>query len=331
MALDLTTDQWERVTTWVRERSGLSDPEALTLFQDFILELLRNLHRCNERKWLEGQLSGLVENPAEFLRDLGNFLRGLGASAPPLLDSSTRFVLVAHVPYKNLNAQDVRATFAPFGAIVSCRADVDARNLLIQFQKVACAIRCTKAATLFFNNRFVTVDLYHSDPENFGSVWLIGGTPSPEVVDSNPAPLSAAKPSPALFNDRVQQVQAIQQNLFEQNQRSAETYKQNFSQLFESKEKLLRAHQSALQELKQKILATEDPSSISQTMSEFQELQKNMESLGITPTAMVQLKLQKFNLDDPSQFPVESPRALAVKQKRTKKAASFRRKLKRRR
>lgn len=331
MALDLTPDQWERLTAWIRDRSGLPDSEALTLFQDFVLELLRNLHSCNERKWLEEQLSGLVDNPTEFLRDLGIFLKGLGASAPPSLNSGTPFVLVAHVPYKNLNAQDVQAAFAPFGAIMSCRADVDSRSLLVQFRKVACAIRCTKAATLFFSNRFVTVELYQGDPESFGSVRLIGSAPQPVAADSDPVPPSAAKPSPVPFNDRVQQVQTAQQTIFEQNQRSAEAYKHNFAQLFESKEKLLRAHQAALQELKQKVLVTEDPASISRTIMEFQELQKNMESLGITPIAMVQLKLQKFNLDDPSEFPVESPRALAIKQKRTKKAASFRRKIKRRR
>lgn len=358
MVLCLSENEKESLETWLDEHaSGLKSPDV-SLFKEYVIELLTSAsddHWFTDpnsfRKALVEHLAGLVENVHEFTNQLYDALK----CKTYLTQQQTPFVLVMNVPLSKLHREEIRSNFEPFGAIQSCKVDLERRTLLIEYNNPSCAIRCTKTATTFFGNRFVEVELLEKPSQFEGTVLQLygesdsdqaslagsagsgvpGAQPSEVSVTPNVNP-NILDPAGSLevkskFNKRVEEVQTLQQSLFEERQRKNKRYQEQLNDLLNSKERLLHVHQAMLEELATKIeqLPPEDDT-LHAYAKEFADIVDSMSRLDIMPAEMVKQKIEKFALDNPSSsLMVRNARLQKMRSKRNRKASALKRRAKR--
>ncbi|CEP62687.1 uncharacterized protein LALA0_S06e01376g [Lachancea lanzarotensis] len=339
--LSLSPKTWEKLKDWILQEIIEKDPDIAAELADFVLEIIRDLPNVSGKASGSGdpeelaqlQLKGIVKNPQEMLTQLPSKIHTVESTEK--IPGPTSSVKVVNIPVRNLSRDQIRGQFKPFGSIKYCKISIQKRQAVVQYHNESCAIRCTKATSVIFNNRFVKVELFHGNIEDFEGVTIIPPVCHQKTEQSNTISKQASSSSEqSTVNKRIERVQNVQQILFENNQKSNETYKTDFNELLLSKEKLLRAHQSLLQELQRKTteLSTDDKKpSIGPLLLEFKRIQKSMDELNITPTEMTDIKVRKMNMDHPNEFEVKDARTAAAKKKRAKKLASIRKKIRRKR
>ncbi|SCU97555.1 LANO_0E16314g1_1 [Lachancea nothofagi CBS 11611] len=346
MLLDFTSEEWGKLKRWITQELIEQEPEIASQLVDFVLEVLKSepdtgngidtAHGRNH--WVLSQLSGILNSPTLFVEQLPSKVRDIKAARDAGQSSApTSSVIVEHVPIRSLNEKEIRSSFEPYGALHSCKANMQNRQVVIDFQNASCAIRSTKAATVFFNNRFVTVQLYRGKADAFEGLQLIApltSNLSQAAKNSSSSASLSTSPPEIEVNRHIQEAQTVQQATFEQNQRTRENFKNNLNERFDSKETLLRSQQSMLQELRRKVAELPEDDNdgyLEQLSSEFRELRNSMQKMGIAPDIMLEIKVQKLNMDHPSELVIEDARATALKKKRAKKSALLKKKVKRKR
>ncbi|SCU82548.1 LAME_0C01706g1_1 [Lachancea meyersii CBS 8951] len=343
MVLETDPETCDQLKDWIGHELIEKDPDIASELIDYVLEILRGLPSVSDKKesgfdaedLVKLQLKGIVRNPETMVEQYPS--RMLALENEEKASRPTSSVKIMHIPIRFLKKEQIKAQFRAFGAIEHCKVNMLERQAVIQYKNESCAIRCTKAATVFFQNRFVKAEFFHGILEDFEGATLISTEPQKSFqIPQSPSPPTPLVSSPEGndFSKRIQQVQGVQQAIFENNQRSNESFKKNFNELFSSKEKLLRAHQSLLQNLRRKTLdlpPDDTGTTVEQLALEFEELQTSMDKLSITPEAMVNIKLRKLNMDHPNELEMKDARAAAGKKKRAKKSTVLRKKMRRKR
>lgn len=363
MVLCLSENEKASLETWLDEHaSGLKCPDV-SLFKEYVIELLTSAsddHWFTDpnsfREALVEHLAGLVENVPEFTNQLYDALK----CKTYLTQQQTPFVLVKNVPLNKLNREEVRSNFEPFGSIQSCKVNLERRTLLIEFNNPSCAIRCTKTATTFFGNRFVKVELVEKPSQFEGTILQLygeseldqassagsgscstagSGVPgvqpsevsvTPNVNPNNLDPASSLEVK-SKFSKRVEEVQTLQQSLFEERQRKNKRYQEQLNDLLKSKERLLHVHQAMLEELATKIEQhPPEDGTLHAYTKEFADIVDSMSRLDIMPAEMVKQKIEKFALDNPSSsLMVRNARLQKMRSKRNRRVSALKRRTKR--
>lgn len=341
MGIVLTDDEKFYLGKWIEQQAQELTTADTTLFKEYVVEVLARVD-CDPRSTskdvfgslLQRSFDGILENVPLFLENLYSAL--ISKNYMPQRRSS--FVLVTKVPVYKIDVLLIKKNFEKFGGIVSIKADYSERKLLIEFKNPFCALRCTKSSQPFFENRFVSVELFNDSPAEFQGVDINAGgvlgssqcqesnvhirrdsDPSHDAASTEEPPTPpkeqsqeiqhSAEPqtththsvdSKAYFAKRVEQVQSFQQAVFEGKRKEKQQYQEQLSQLIASKEKLLHVYREKLVKLCEAVapLDTTD-NQVSTLSNEFDRIIQEMGSLQIMPDTMVKHKLEKYNLENP--------------------------------
>ncbi|SCU92973.1 LADA_0G00650g1_1 [Lachancea dasiensis] len=341
MGLGLSTEGCDTLKTWLSHEFIRQDPGTSAQCADFILDVLDSLPSIDHIQYdtdtiqrVESHLAGIVDDPTVLVGKLPSKLKEIKHIEEKQQElKPSKSVIICNTPIRYLDEKAIKGTFKPFGSIQSCKINLQHRQVVIEYQNESCAIRCTKAATVFFGNRFVTVNLFHDSLENFdGSTLFEILNPNKPIEDSiRLGKSNDSAPEENNINKDVRKVQNMPQALFENNQNPSEALETNLDDLLDSREELLKVHQTTLRKLLRKteeLNETEEGNNLESITSELLELERSMQKLGIKHDTMLELKLRKMNRDHPGELTIEDG---AAKKKRARKLNVLRRKLKRRR